>query len=166
MTGPFGYRKDPFNRRSAFHDGIDLQAPMRTPVYAAAAGTVIAAGMRPAYGREIEIDHGFGIHTRYAHLSALNVREGRFLLPAPRAPPVMTLNPQHRRRADLPLRSFLPAEAPRAAIVALHGFNDYSNAFLRRPGCISATAASRSMPTTSAASAMRRRADCGSASAN
>jgi murein DD-endopeptidase MepM/ murein hydrolase activator NlpD len=76
VTGPFGFRKDPFNRRSAFHDGIDLQAPMRTPVYAAGAGTVVAAGMRPAYGRVIEIDHGFGIHTRYAHLSALNVREG------------------------------------------------------------------------------------------
>ena len=56
VTGPFGYRKDPFNRRSAFHDGIDLQAPMRTPVYAAAAGTVVAAGTRPAYGRVIEVD--------------------------------------------------------------------------------------------------------------
>lgn len=76
VTGPFGYRRDPFNRRSAFHDGIDLQAPMRTPVYASAAGTVVVAGMRPAYGRVVEIDHGFGIHTRYAHLSALNVHEG------------------------------------------------------------------------------------------
>jgi murein DD-endopeptidase MepM/ murein hydrolase activator NlpD len=76
VTGPFGYRRDPFNRRSAFHDGIDLQAPMRTPVHAAADGIVVAAGIRPAYGRVVEIDHGFGIHTRYAHLSALNVREG------------------------------------------------------------------------------------------
>jgi murein DD-endopeptidase MepM/ murein hydrolase activator NlpD len=76
VTGPFGYRRDPFNRRSAFHDGIDLQAPMRTPVYASAAGTVVVAGMRPAYGRVVEIDHGFGIRTRYAHLSALNVHEG------------------------------------------------------------------------------------------
>jgi murein DD-endopeptidase MepM/ murein hydrolase activator NlpD len=76
VTGPFGYRRDPFNRRSAFHDGIDLQAPMRSPIHAAAAGTVVAAGIRPAYGREVEIDHGFGIHTRYAHLAAINVREG------------------------------------------------------------------------------------------
>jgi murein DD-endopeptidase MepM/ murein hydrolase activator NlpD len=76
VTGPFGFRRDPFNRRSAFHDGIDLQAPMRTPVYASAAGTVVVAGMRPAYGRVVEIDHGFGIRTRYAHLSALNVHEG------------------------------------------------------------------------------------------
>jgi murein DD-endopeptidase MepM/ murein hydrolase activator NlpD len=76
VTGPFGYRHDPFNHRSAFHDGIDLQAPMRSPIHAAAAGTVVAAGIRPAYGREVEIDHGFGIHTRYAHLSAVNVREG------------------------------------------------------------------------------------------
>ena len=76
VTGPFGYRHDPFNRRSAFHDGIDLQAPMRTPVHAAAAGTVVVAGMRPAYGRVVEIDHGFGLHTRYAHLSAINVHPG------------------------------------------------------------------------------------------
>jgi murein DD-endopeptidase MepM/ murein hydrolase activator NlpD len=81
VTGPFGYRRDPFNRRSAFHDGIDLQAPMRTPVYAAASGTVVAAGTRPAYGRVVEIDHGFGIHTRYAHLSALSVREGDHVEP-------------------------------------------------------------------------------------
>jgi murein DD-endopeptidase MepM/ murein hydrolase activator NlpD len=76
VTGPFGHRRDPFNRRSAFHDGIDLQAPMRTPVRAAAAGTVIVAGVRPAYGRVVEIDHGFGIRTRYAHLATLAVREG------------------------------------------------------------------------------------------
>jgi len=76
VTGPFGYRRDPFNRRSAFHEGIDLQAPMRTPVHATAAGTVLVAGLRPAYGRVVEIDHGFGIHTRYAHLSAISVRAG------------------------------------------------------------------------------------------
>ncbi len=76
VTGPFGHRRDPFNRRSAFHDGIDLQAPMRTPVHAAEAGIVVAAGLRPAYGRVVEIDHGFGIRTRYAHLAALGVREG------------------------------------------------------------------------------------------
>jgi murein DD-endopeptidase MepM/ murein hydrolase activator NlpD len=76
ITGPFGHRRDPFNHRSAFHDGIDLQAPMRTPVHAAAGGTVVEAGIRPAYGRVVEIDHGFGIHTRYAHLSAIDVREG------------------------------------------------------------------------------------------
>ncbi|HUA55262.1 MAG TPA: M23 family metallopeptidase [Candidatus Sulfotelmatobacter sp.] len=76
VTGPFGHRRDPFNHRSAFHDGIDLQAPMRTPVHAAAAGTVVFAGIRPAYGRVVEIDHGFGIHTRYAHLSAIDVHEG------------------------------------------------------------------------------------------
>jgi murein DD-endopeptidase MepM/ murein hydrolase activator NlpD len=76
VTGPFGYRRDPFNRRSAFHDGIDLQAPMRSPVHATAAGTVVVAGMRPAYGRVIEVDHGFGIRTRYAHLAAIAVKEG------------------------------------------------------------------------------------------
>jgi murein DD-endopeptidase MepM/ murein hydrolase activator NlpD len=76
VTGPYGYRRDPFNRRSAFHDGIDLQAPMRTAVHASAAGVVVVAGMRPAYGRVVEIDHGFGILTRYAHLATLAVREG------------------------------------------------------------------------------------------
>ncbi|MBV8167008.1 MAG: peptidoglycan DD-metalloendopeptidase family protein, partial [Alphaproteobacteria bacterium] len=76
VTGPFGYRRDPFNRRSAFHDGIDLQAPMRSPVHATASGTVVVAGMRPAYGRVVEVDHGFGIRTRYAHLASLAVKEG------------------------------------------------------------------------------------------
>lgn len=76
VTGPFGYRRDPFNHRSAFHDGIDLQAPMRSAVHAAAAGTVVVAGVRPAYGRVVEIDHGFGIRTRYAHLATLAVRAG------------------------------------------------------------------------------------------
>jgi murein DD-endopeptidase MepM/ murein hydrolase activator NlpD len=76
VTGPFGHRRDPFNRRSAFHDGIDLQAPMRSPVHATASGTVVVAGMRPAYGRVVEIDHGFGIRTRYAHLASVAVHEG------------------------------------------------------------------------------------------
>ncbi len=76
VTGPFGHRRDPFNRRSAFHDGIDLQAPMRTAIHASASGVVVVAGVRPAYGRVVEIDHGFGIRTRYAHLATLSVREG------------------------------------------------------------------------------------------
>lgn len=76
VTGPFGYRRDPFNSKPAFHEGIDLQAPMRSAIHATAGGTVVVAGIRPAYGRVVEIDHGFGIRTRYAHLASVAVHEG------------------------------------------------------------------------------------------
>ncbi|MBI3514285.1 MAG: M23 family metallopeptidase [Proteobacteria bacterium] len=66
----------PERRRPAPAAGHDLQAPMRTAVHASATGIVVVAGIRPAYGRVVEIDHGFGIRTRYAHLSTLSVREG------------------------------------------------------------------------------------------
>jgi murein DD-endopeptidase MepM/ murein hydrolase activator NlpD len=64
----FGPRIDPFNHRPAFHTGIDMDAPYASPVYATAPGTVIYAGWLGDYGQVVEIDHGFGIVTLYAHL--------------------------------------------------------------------------------------------------
>ncbi len=69
IGSPFGDRIDPFNGRRAFHTGIDMDAPYSSPVYATAPGTVIYAGWLGEYGRTVEIDHGFGIVTLYAHLS-------------------------------------------------------------------------------------------------
>jgi len=72
----FGARVDPFTGRYAFHPGIDFAGPWGSVVHATAPGVVVFAGYRGGYGNMVEIDHGFGIHTRYAHLSALNVRVG------------------------------------------------------------------------------------------
>jgi murein DD-endopeptidase MepM/ murein hydrolase activator NlpD len=76
LTSPFGYRIDPFNGEAAIHEGIDLQAPFRTPVRAAAPGRVIFAGRHQSYGNMVEIEHGFNIRTRYAHLDRISVAQG------------------------------------------------------------------------------------------
>jgi murein DD-endopeptidase MepM/ murein hydrolase activator NlpD len=72
----FGARVDPFTRRYAFHPGIDFAGPWGSVVHATAAGTVVFAGYRGGYGNMVEIDHGYGIHTRYGHLSTISVRPG------------------------------------------------------------------------------------------
>ena len=59
------------------HEGIDVSAPMGTPIEAPAAGTVRSAGWEAGYGHTIEIDHGYGIMTRFAHASRLLVRQGQ-----------------------------------------------------------------------------------------
>jgi murein DD-endopeptidase MepM/ murein hydrolase activator NlpD len=73
----FGVRGDPINGHSSFHTGIDLRAPYMTPVYATAAGVVTYSGYRDDYGKIVEIDHGNGISTRYAHLHHQTVSVGQ-----------------------------------------------------------------------------------------
>ena len=73
----FGSRIDPINHRASFHPGLDLSAPYRTTVYSTAPGTVVFTGMRDSYGRMVEIDHGHGIVTRYAHLHRILVARGQ-----------------------------------------------------------------------------------------
>jgi murein DD-endopeptidase MepM/ murein hydrolase activator NlpD len=77
LESRFGPRHDPFNHRSSFHTGIDLSAPYMSPVHATAAGTVTYAGYRSDYGKVIEIDHGNGIATLYAHLHRYIVSVGQ-----------------------------------------------------------------------------------------
>ena len=72
----FGWRIDPFNGRSTMHEGVDFNAPHGTPIVAAGAGIVVAAGWHPGYGRQVDIDHGDGLITRYAHASKLLVKVG------------------------------------------------------------------------------------------
>jgi murein DD-endopeptidase MepM/ murein hydrolase activator NlpD len=72
----FGRRPDPFDGRMAMHTGLDFVAPMRASVLSTAGGRVTFAGVRGEYGRMVEIDHGFGIHSRYAHLAEILVRVG------------------------------------------------------------------------------------------
>jgi murein DD-endopeptidase MepM/ murein hydrolase activator NlpD len=72
----FGYRIDPFTGQRAFHEGVDFASEAGTPILAAASGKVVFAGMHPEYGKLVEIDHGNGLRTRYAHASMLFVRPG------------------------------------------------------------------------------------------
>lgn len=76
IGSPFGPRIDPFNHRLGFHTGIDMDAPYSSPVHATAPGTVIYAGWLGDYGKVVEIDHGFGIVTLYAHLRRCLVAVG------------------------------------------------------------------------------------------
>jgi murein DD-endopeptidase MepM/ murein hydrolase activator NlpD len=77
ITGGFGQRMDPFTGEGAFHTGIDIAAPAGTPVRAAADGILFNAGPNAGYGIEALIDHGYGVTTKYAHLSALYVVVGQ-----------------------------------------------------------------------------------------
>lgn len=77
ITSGFGYRRDPFNGSGAMHSGIDFRGAMGSPIYAAADGRVTFAGVKSGYGNTIEVTHGNGILTRYAHLSRIDVKPGQ-----------------------------------------------------------------------------------------
>jgi murein DD-endopeptidase MepM/ murein hydrolase activator NlpD len=80
FSSNFGYRIDPFSGENSFHEGIDFPAPVGTPIVAAASGKVVTAEWHPAYGKMVEVDHGNGLVTRYAHASQLLVREGDLVI--------------------------------------------------------------------------------------
>jgi murein DD-endopeptidase MepM/ murein hydrolase activator NlpD len=77
VTSPFGYRADPFLGRLALHPGVDLAEAYGAEIHAAAAGRVAHAGPAGGYGNMVEIDHGNGLATRYAHMSETLVEEGQ-----------------------------------------------------------------------------------------
>ena len=76
VSSAFGARVDPFNGERGVHEGIDMVGKLRSEVLATAPGTVIFAGWKGGYGRVVEIDHGLGIKTRYAHLYSIEVKVG------------------------------------------------------------------------------------------
>jgi murein DD-endopeptidase MepM/ murein hydrolase activator NlpD len=80
VSGPvgsgFGFRSDPFTGRTALHTGLDFPADVGTSIVAAAGGVVLSAGPHPQYGQMIELDHGNGLVTRYAHTSKMLVKTG------------------------------------------------------------------------------------------
>jgi murein DD-endopeptidase MepM/ murein hydrolase activator NlpD len=76
ITGSFGERLDPFNGEGSFHPGVDIAGKYGEPVRAAGDGVVIVAERRHGYGRVVVIDHGFGVTTWYAHLSAFDTQVG------------------------------------------------------------------------------------------
>lgn len=76
ITSRFGNRTDPFLGRLALHAGIDFRASTGTQIRSSGAGTVTVAGRNGGYGNMVEIDHGDGLSTRYAHLSRVLVKVG------------------------------------------------------------------------------------------
>ncbi len=77
VTSGYGFRTSPFTARRQFHAGIDIAADFGTRVVAPASGRVVFAGRRGAFGRLVEIDHGFGIRTFYGHTDEIYVRVGQ-----------------------------------------------------------------------------------------
>jgi len=75
-TSGFGFRSDPFTGLPALHTGLDFPAEPGTPIHAAAGGIVVRSDNHPAYGQLLEIDHGNGVVTRYAHCSSIEVVVG------------------------------------------------------------------------------------------
>ena len=81
LVSLFGNREDPLTGRRAFHSGLDFAAVSGTTIHAAAGGTVTYAGVRHDYGWVVELDHGNGLTTRYAHASRLLVKVGDLVMP-------------------------------------------------------------------------------------
>jgi murein DD-endopeptidase MepM/ murein hydrolase activator NlpD len=81
ISSGFGRRSDPIEGGAAFHPGLDFKGPLGAPIYAAAAGTVSFAGQRSGYGNCVEISHGHGLITRYAHMSRILARQGEPVTP-------------------------------------------------------------------------------------
>lgn len=77
LTSGFGYRISPFTGRPALHAGLDIAASPGSPVFAPADGMVIFAAYDDTYGKLISVDHGYGVTTRFAHLSQIYVQLGQ-----------------------------------------------------------------------------------------
>jgi murein DD-endopeptidase MepM/ murein hydrolase activator NlpD len=77
LSSSYGVRFDPFTHRPAFHSGLDFPGAFYTPIMATAPGVISFVGVRSGYGNVVEIDHGSGFKTRYAHLAATSVKVGQ-----------------------------------------------------------------------------------------
>ncbi|MEO0050375.1 MAG: M23 family metallopeptidase [candidate division WOR-3 bacterium] len=77
VTSGYGYRQNPFTGRREIHEGMDIVAPPGTPIVAPADGRVVYSGWKPGFGRTVEIDHGYGIHTFFGHCRTLRVGVGK-----------------------------------------------------------------------------------------
>ncbi|MGK7345674.1 MAG: M23 family metallopeptidase [Candidatus Nitrospinota bacterium M3_3B_026] len=77
VTSTFGYRRSPFTGLREMHEGIDIATQLKAPVIAPANGIVIRVGFHPGYGKLVELDHGYGVVTRYGHNSKNLVEPGQ-----------------------------------------------------------------------------------------
>jgi murein DD-endopeptidase MepM/ murein hydrolase activator NlpD len=76
LTSTMGTRRDPIDGNREYHAGLDIAADRGSPVYATADGMVTQAAREGAYGQLVIVDHGYGLETRYGHLSAYKVKPG------------------------------------------------------------------------------------------
>lgn len=76
VTSDFGTRIDPYTAERKMHEGLDIATPHGQPVYAPSDGTVVFSGTEGGYGKVLVIDHGYGVKTRYGHLSEIFVHPG------------------------------------------------------------------------------------------
>ena len=76
VTSDFSVRLDPYTGERVMHEGLDIAANVGTPIHAPADGTVVYAGVEGGYGHVLVLDHGYGLKTRYGHLSRIDVRVG------------------------------------------------------------------------------------------
>ena len=79
FSSKYGYRKDPMTKRRKMHSGLDIVAPRGTPIKAPADGKVKFAGYKGGYGKVVIISHGYGLETRFAHLSKIVVKNGQYV---------------------------------------------------------------------------------------
>ncbi len=77
VTSAFGYRKSPFTGLREMHEGLDVATQMNSPILAPANGVVIRVGYHGGYGKMVEVDHGYGVVTRYGHCSKSLVEVGQ-----------------------------------------------------------------------------------------
>ena len=79
LSSSYGWRRHPFNGQISMHEGLDFSAPQGTPIIAAAGGVVRTVTQHSGYGNMLEIDHGEGLITRYAHAQSILVSEGQLV---------------------------------------------------------------------------------------
>lgn len=79
VTSLYGLRRDPIKGYTAMHPGVDFADVLGTPAFSTAVGRVVHAGPSGSYGNMIEVAHGLGYSTRYAHLSGYTVSEGQMV---------------------------------------------------------------------------------------
>ena len=128
----YGMRNDPFTGQLSMHTGVDFAAPVGTPIFAAAGGVVVSAEPHPDFGNMLEIDHGKGLSTMYAHTSRMLVKIGDFVRKGQKIAEVGTTgrstgphlhfevhvngSPQNPSKYLASLRPRNPAPAPVAAV--------------------------------------------------
>ncbi len=76
VTSDFGTRMDPYTAERKMHQGLDIATPNGQPIYSPSDATVVFAGTESGYGKVLVLDHGFGVKTRYGHVSEIFVRAG------------------------------------------------------------------------------------------
>ena len=79
LSSSYGWRRNPFNGQVSRHEGLDFSAPPGTPIRAATGGVVRTVTVHSGYGNMVEIDHGEGLVTRYAHAKVILVKEGELV---------------------------------------------------------------------------------------